>query len=107
MANDRTPDALAHSASKQVKDLWKKLAKKSGVALRAFARALHARDAGQFCGCTEDECKLASDWLSNKSANTSKPPQGIGSTRKKSGKKSVSAQEKLAAPRKSRHQLDD
>lgn len=52
----------------------------SGQSLKEFARAsVSAKDV--------DLSTAARNWLHNKSANTSKPPLGIGSTRKKKGGK--------------------
>lgn len=72
----RTPATPKPSKAKLLKKLWKTETKKIGhsISLKAFAK-------------TNEEVKdsIGSVWLHNKRANFSKPPLGLGSTRKKKG----------------------
>ena len=71
---DRTPAKARESHRRSLITKWHKAMKAQQgrlVSLKAFVRSL-----------SDDEGRLqAEDWFFNKSANTAKPPQGIGRTR--------------------------
>ena len=70
----RTPEKPVDSVAKKIKSIWKK-AGKSG-SLKAFVKASEDKDMVQ----------IRDFWFHNKTANFSKPPLGLGSTRKKKNK---------------------
>lgn len=73
MAKEREPAKHLPSASNRIKSIWKKSRSRNEVSLREFVR--NSKD--------EEVQDLALNWFHNKTANTSKPPQGIGSTKKR------------------------
>lgn len=75
MAKERVPAQNLPRSSNGLKTAWRKKGRKDGQSLKTFARALATQ---------RDE--LATNWLHNKTANTSKPNKGIGRTRKKKTK---------------------
>lgn len=81
MAKERTPAKHKPSTASQVKSAWKKLG--SSSSLKIFARA-QTGSAGE----------LSAAWFFNKKANTSKPPLGIGKTRRKKSKNGAAAPKK-------------
>ena len=68
----REPAKTKPAASLALKRLYKKAGKPEG-GLRNFARTSESETAKE----------LAANWFHNKTANFSKPPKGIGNTRKK------------------------
>ena len=91
MAKERTPAKPKKSTRKSVVHAWRKSRREAGtdfLSLKTFARIKASKGVDE-AGDLSERC---STWLFNKSANFSKPPQGIGSTRKKKtvqgGKKS-------------------
>ena len=73
--NTRTPATPKPAASLKLKRLYKRAGKPSG-GLRNFVRTSDK----------EAVKSLAADWFHNKTANFSKPPLGLGSTKKKKGR---------------------
>ena len=83
----RVPAIPRPSASKKVKNLHKKFGK--GQTLMEFVRTFENKEYKQ----------LFEDWMFNKRANFSKPPLGIGNTkRKKGGKKQAAAKTEGTKP---------
>ncbi len=79
MKNTRTPATPNESRSKAIKNLHKRSGKKTS--LKAFVRASQDKETQQF----------GAEWFHNKTANFSKLPLGIGSTRKKNKNKNKQA----------------
>jgi hypothetical protein len=74
--SNRVPATPRKSFAKTIKNSWEKLTSKK-IPLRVWAKSYV-----DIPGAIPLQ-KMIGDWLFNKSANFSKPPLGIGSTRNK------------------------
>ena len=72
---ERTPGNVVASRSREVKRAWKQAGKPTSLKVWAHETAMGSDDAAE----------MSRNWFHNKRVNTSKPPKGIGSTRKKKG----------------------
>lgn len=70
---------------KETQTRYRWVRREGTTSLKAFARGLVPTKGGVITQELQQLSRAASDWLHNKGANTSKPNQGIGSTRKKKG----------------------
>lgn len=86
MAKERVPAVPKKSHHSAIRSAWNRSQKESGtefLSLKQYAR-MQASGAHITGDGLEEKCR---DWLFNKGSNFSKPPQLIGSTRKKKGDK--------------------
>lgn len=74
MATERKPDTFVKSTARLIKAAFAKA--QPGTSLKAYAHLLEQSTDGELRDA-------ASKWFRNKRANFSKPPLGMGATRKK------------------------